>query len=77
VEDDILLDETEVAARTGYSVKWVQTARAKGGFIPFCKIGGRTVRYRKSELDAWIASHQSFTSTSEVTEARRTGRAAR
>lgn len=62
--DDALLNETEVAARTGFSVKWIQAARLKGGFIPFCKIG-KTIKYRKSAVNAWIASHKTFTSTSE------------
>jgi excisionase family DNA binding protein len=57
-----LLTTKEAAEYIGYSEQTLNTSRVSnkkiGGIDPpkHVKIGGRTVRYRLSDLDAWIAS---------------------
>lgn len=57
-----LLTTKEAAEYIGYSEHAMNTSRGKGktlgGFNPpkHVKIGSRTVRYKLTDLDAWIAS---------------------
>lgn len=50
---DQLLGETEAARFLGFSVRSLQGWRVKGGGPRFVKIGGRSVRYRRRDLNAW------------------------
>jgi excisionase family DNA binding protein len=50
---DQLLSETEAARFLGFSVRTLQGWRVKGGGPRFVKIGGRSVRYRRRDLNAW------------------------
>lgn len=57
------LDEavpTEEASRmiTGVPARALATWRSRGGGPPFLKLGGRTVRYQRRELFAWMASQR-------------------
>jgi excisionase family DNA binding protein len=61
---DILLTDHQVAEITGRSRKTLQKDRVYGGGLPFIRFG-RAVRYRLSDVQAWVASQRSFTSTSE------------
>jgi predicted DNA-binding transcriptional regulator AlpA len=70
---DILLPDHQVAEVTGRSRKTLQKDRVRGGGVPFIRFG-RSVRYRLSDLQAWIGSQRSFTSTSDYSSARHTGR---
>jgi len=64
--DTSLLTEKEVADLLGYSTKRLQAARVSGDLgIPFIQLSARAIRYRKSDVDAWIDSHKSFRSTAE------------
>lgn len=51
--DKLLLDIKAVAALTGFSVgtlyHWVSQRR-----IPFVRISARCVRFRRSDIDAWL-----------------------
>ena len=60
---DDLLDPKAAAAFLGLAVLTLADFRVKGGGPVFAK-AGRLVRYRKTDLDAWIDS-RSYTSTSE------------
>lgn len=52
--DDTYLTEAQVAEILGISPRTLQAWRYRGGHTPaFVKLG-RTVRYRRSDLDAWI-----------------------
>jgi predicted DNA-binding transcriptional regulator AlpA len=62
---DQLFSERELSKIIGRSVATLQKDRAVGGGVPFIKIG-RLVRYRGSDIDAFIAARPSFTSTSEA-----------
>jgi predicted DNA-binding transcriptional regulator AlpA len=61
---DILLTGYQLAKLTGRSRKTLQKDRVRGGGVPFIRFG-RSVRYRLSDVQAWIVSQRSFTSTSE------------
>ena len=49
-----LLNTTEAANYLGVSKAYLERDRWKGATLPFVRIGGRTIRYRKSDLDAFI-----------------------
>jgi excisionase family DNA binding protein len=66
---DILLTDYQVAEVTGRSRKTLQKDRVRGGGLPFIRFG-RSVRYRLSDVQAWIGSQRAFTSTSDYSSAR-------
>ena len=51
-EDDEVLTPKEVAARWKMSKRFVDHARENYG-LPFFRLG-RTIRFRKSEVDSWF-----------------------
>lgn len=66
-----LLTEKQAAELTGLSVFWFQRKRWEGGGPPFVKFA-RAVRYKESDLAAWINSYAGRTSTTKpVRESRR------
>jgi excisionase family DNA binding protein len=62
--DQQLFTTEESAAYLRVSKSYLDKLRVYGGGPPFLRPGKRKVLYRKSDLDAWLAS-QSFGSTSE------------
>lgn len=58
-----ILDTRAAAKYLGCSTQFLEILRCKGGGPPFAKLGG-LVRYRRSSLEAWVASSE-ITSTSE------------
>lgn len=60
-----LINEKEAAAYLGYSVRALQGWRVRGGGPRFVKVSGRSVRYRRMDLNAWAES-KLVASTSEV-----------
>ena len=61
---DRLISEQEVADILGLSKAWCQRKRWEGGGPPYIKFD-RAVRYRKSELLAWIEARAGRRSTSD------------
>jgi excisionase family DNA binding protein len=59
-----LLSDYEVARVTGRSRSTLQKDRVAGGGIPFVRIG-RLVRYRQSDVTAYLEALPSYRSTSE------------
>ncbi len=53
---DKLHKEQDAAPILGMSVAWLQRKRWEGGGPPYVKFD-RAVRYRESDLNAWIKSH--------------------
>jgi len=51
---DRLMDEREAAGLLCYSVRALQNWRVRGGGPRFVKVSGRSVRYRRRDLLAWI-----------------------
>lgn len=59
-----LLTTGEAACRLGVSKAFLERDRWAGARIPFVRVGTRAIRYRQSDLDAFIAK-QIHRSTSE------------
>ena len=51
-----LLSQKEVAQLIGQSVRNLERLRIDGGGPVYIKLGGRCVRYRETDVEAWIAS---------------------
>jgi len=49
-----LLNTTEAALYLGVSKAFLERDRWAGARIPFIKVGSRAVRYRLSDLDAYL-----------------------
>jgi predicted DNA-binding transcriptional regulator AlpA len=60
-----LLTDRQVAKILNCSRAWCQRKRWEGGGPDYLKLG-RSVRYRKSDLLAWIDAHTNRRSTSET-----------
>ena len=54
--DDRLLTTKEAARFLGVSVAFLERDRWAGAEIPFVRVGSRGVRYRRSDLEAYIQS---------------------
>ncbi len=52
-----LLDERAAADHTGKQVRTLQQYRYRGEGPPYFKIG-KTVRYSRRDLDAWLIEHR-------------------
>lgn len=50
-----LVDEREAASILCYSVRALQNWRHRGGGPDFVKVSSRSVRYRRTDLEKWIA----------------------
>ena len=65
--DDKLLTTSDVSELTGLSIFMLRKWR-RGGFGPkFVRLGYRTVRYRLSEVEAFIAGRTTNSTTKETT----------
>lgn len=53
---DKLLTSKEAAPILGVSVAFLERDRWAGARVPFIKVGSRAVRYRLSDLNAYIES---------------------
>ena len=64
--DESLLDRKTTAAGMGYTVGWLESVATNGGGPVLTKIG-RSVRYRKSDVLAWLkANSRRIRSTAEL-----------
>lgn len=64
--DKQLLDSKEASKYIGTTVSSLTTLRAKGRInIPYVKWGNR-YKYKKEDLDAWIAEHRTSFDDQEV-----------
>lgn len=54
--NEALLSRAITAAGIGYTIGWLEWAATHGGGPVMTKLG-RTVRYRKADVLAWIESH--------------------
>lgn len=52
--DNDLLTQEQVSELLGFAPSTLQTWRSRGGGPPFLRLGHRTVRYRRSAVDAWV-----------------------
>ncbi|MFA5924727.1 MAG: hypothetical protein WC856_26145 [Methylococcaceae bacterium] len=65
---DTLFNQNTVAAVRNCSTATLERDRWAGGGIPFLKIN-RSVKYRKSDVLAWLAQYQTQNSTSDSEKA--------
>lgn len=65
-DHDRLMDEREAASILCYSVRALQNWRCRGGGPKFIKVSARSVRYRRSDLVAWIEA-RTVAHTSQTT----------
>ena len=61
----VAVDTEQASIITGLAAATLESLRCKGGGPAFIKYGRRAVRYRVSDLDAWIAERM-VASTSEA-----------
>ena len=57
-DPDALLYQAEVAYLTAQSERTLEAYRLKGGGPPFIAIGKRGVRYRRGDVQDWIAARR-------------------
>jgi predicted DNA-binding transcriptional regulator AlpA len=67
---DQLLSDRDVEKITGRAQSTLQKDRVAGKGIPFVRMG-RLVRYRQSDVNAYVASLATYRSTSEADETMR------
>ena len=60
-----LLKQEQIAAELGKSIAWCERARWNNSGPAFIKIG-RSVRYRRADLNAWLESQRRTWSRSEA-----------
>lgn len=53
MQESKVINEKQVAEIVGFSVPWVRKQRYEGGSIPYFKVG-RSVRYRRADVEAWV-----------------------
>ena len=64
------LDTKGAAEYTQHSPKYLEKLRCVGGGPLFYKrAGGRAVRYKRTDLDAWLSGRGAITNTSQVNAA--------
>jgi predicted DNA-binding transcriptional regulator AlpA len=54
---DQLLREKEAARFLGVSASWLQKARCYGYGPQFTRVGRRSIRYRRSDLEQYLADN--------------------
>lgn len=60
-----MINEQIAAEYIGHSVRALQNWRVRGGGPKFIKVSGRSIRYRRLDLNEW-ANSKLVSSTSEV-----------
>jgi hypothetical protein len=64
MNEKFLLRTKDAATRLSVSTSFIEQDRVTGKLgIPFIKIGSRSVRYRVEDLEKYLQSLQTFTST--------------
>jgi hypothetical protein len=64
-----LLTTVEAAKHLCVSVAFLERDRWAGARVPYIKVGSRAVRYRKSDLEEYIAGRRSTAPASAVSAA--------
>lgn len=61
---DRLIDEKHAAEYLGYTTRALQNWRLRGGGPKFVRVSARSIRYRVSDVEAWVEARV-CTSTSD------------
>ena len=64
VNQKLLLTEAEAARTIGFTPRFLQERRYRGGGPKFVRVSARAIRYRPEDLEAW-AAERLRTSTSD------------
>jgi len=56
MEEVVLWNITEAAKYLSMSVAYLRK-QVRLRAVPFFRIGGKAIRFRRSELDAWLGAH--------------------
>ncbi|MEM7683635.1 MAG: helix-turn-helix domain-containing protein [Pseudomonadota bacterium] len=56
-QDNFLLSREDIERAYGISRRWLELAAHRGDGPPMVKISSRMVRYRRGDLEAWLAAH--------------------
>lgn len=64
-----LINEHEAADYIGHSVRALQNWRVRGGGPKFVRISGRSIRYRRCDLNAWIEARLVRNTSESISEA--------
>lgn len=67
---EVLLRESDVARILGLSLAAIRRWRVSGKGPKFLKVGGATVRYRRSDLERWLAAQPTGGDASTLAEAK-------
>lgn len=51
-----LLDDRAIARMAGRAPTWMTSLRARGEGPPVVRLGHRTVRYRRDDVETWLAT---------------------
>ncbi len=57
MNNDMLVDTKSAARIIAMSIGWLNAARLKGTGPRFVRVGAKAVRYRVSDLEAWLAAN--------------------
>ncbi len=68
---DALLKQRQAASLIGVSERTLECWRSRGGGPPFVKISRRAVRYRRKDIDQWVAERVQYSTSEELRPARR------
>ena len=60
-----LLSREQIQEQYGLTRRWLEQAALKGNGPAYVKIGSRTVRYRREEIECWLAVRE-VRSTSDL-----------
>lgn len=64
-----LINEHEAADYIGHSVRALQNWRVRGGGPRFVKISGRSIRYRRCDLNEWVEARLVCNTSEAIQEA--------
>jgi predicted DNA-binding transcriptional regulator AlpA len=63
-DEDELLSTKQIATLLGVSQQWLEIGRTRGYGVPFVRLSPRRVRYRRSDVIAWL-KHRTHHATAE------------
>lgn len=66
VDSDVLIRQEEAARLLGVSPRALEAWRYRGGGPKFIRISGRCIRYRRADLQAWIAERERHSTAEAV-----------
>lgn len=58
IDKPLLATRKEIEADYGISARWLELAAHRGEGPPMVKISRRMVRYRRDDIEAWLAEHR-------------------